>query len=44
MKYTINDTYPDETHYTIAVMSEEEAYLLREFLSKNKAERMEDVR
>lgn len=38
MKHEINETYPDETHYTIAVMCEEEELKLKRFLEENKSE------
>lgn len=41
MKYSINETYPDETHYTIAVLSDEEEDLLKNFLNQNTAEHVE---
>jgi hypothetical protein len=41
MKHTINETYPDETLYTIAVLNQEEEDKIREFLKKNKSELVE---
>jgi hypothetical protein len=41
MKHTINETYPDETHYTIAVLNQDEEDKIRDFLKKNKSELVE---
>ena len=38
MKHTINDTYPDETHYTIAVLNDEEEEKVLKFLKENNSE------
>ena len=38
MKHSINETYPDETHYTIAVLSDEEENKLKAFLEENNSE------
>ena len=38
MKHKINQTYPDETHYTIAVLCEEEEIKLIKFLKENNSE------
>jgi hypothetical protein len=38
MKHKINDTYPDETHYTIAVLSEDEEDKLQKFLEESDSE------
>ena len=41
MKHTINNTYPDETHYTIAVMSDDEEDILKKFLNNQSSELVE---
>ncbi len=38
MKHSINGTYPDETHYTIAVLSDEEDDKVKKFLEENNSE------
>ncbi len=38
MKHTIDDTYPDETIYKIAVLSDEEEDKIKKFLEENKSE------
>ena len=42
MKHSINSTYPDETHYTIAVMSDEEEIALKKFLESNQSEEVKE--
>lgn len=42
MKHSINDTYPDETHYTIAVMSDDEEEKVKKFLEKNKSKEVKE--
>ena len=38
MKHSINDTYPDETIYKIAVLSDKEDEKVKKFLKENKSE------
>lgn len=42
MKHTINSSYPDETHYTIAVLNDEEDEKVALFLEENKSEEVKD--
>ena len=42
MKHSINESYPDETHYKIAVMCDEEERALRAFLTLCKSIEVEE--
>lgn len=42
MKHSKNDTYPDETHYTIAVLCDEEEDKLLKFLKENSSEEVKN--
>ena len=42
MKHSINESYPDETHYTIAILSDDEDEKVKKFLEENNSELVED--
>ena len=42
MKHQINSSYPDETHYTVAVLNDEEEERLVDFLERNESEEIKN--
>ncbi|KKN69317.1 hypothetical protein LCGC14_0441760 [marine sediment metagenome] len=42
MKHSINTSFPDETHYTIAVLSDDEEERLKAFLKREQSEEVKE--